>query len=84
MIHLVVGLITLVLGAWGIIVWWGHFGECLRGLIPIRLVLVGLAAIGAGFRKAIGEAENEEDPSPEPTPPKRVRPRKPDTPARRE
>ena len=45
--------------------WWGHFGEVLRGLIPIVLVLVGLAAIGAGFRKTIGEAENEdvEEPS---------------------
>jgi hypothetical protein len=48
MIHLVVGLVALCLGAWGIIVWWGHFGEALRGLIPLMLVLVGLAAIGAG------------------------------------
>ena len=60
MIHLVVGLVTLVLGAWGIIVWWGHFGECLRGLIPILLVFVGLAAIGAGFRRTIGETQNDD------------------------
>lgn len=60
MIHLIGGLVTLVLGVWGIIVWWNHFGELLRGLIPLLLVLVGLAAIGAGFRKAIGEAENED------------------------
>ena len=82
MIHLIVGLVTLVLGAWGVIVWWGHFGECLRGLIPILLVLVGLAAIGAGFRKTIGGAENEdvEEPGAEPTPPKRRRLRRPETP----
>ncbi|MHC4505377.1 MAG: hypothetical protein ACYTFI_18905 [Planctomycetota bacterium] len=67
MIHLVVGLVTLCLGAWGIIVWWGHFGEALRGLIPLLLVLVGLAAIGAGFRKTIGGfgGENPEQPSPD-------------------
>lgn len=59
MIHLIGGLVTLVLGVWGIIAWWNHFGELLRGLIPLLLVLVGLAAIGSGFRKTIGEAENE-------------------------
>ena len=86
MIHLIAGLVTIVLGAWGIIVWWCQFGEVLRGLIPILLVLVGLAAIGAGFRKAIGGAEGEdaEEPSAEPTPPERHGLRRPDTPARAE
>ncbi len=60
MIHLIVGLGTLCLGAWGIITWWEHFGEVLRGLIPFLLVVVGLAAIGAGFRKTTGEAEDED------------------------
>ncbi len=71
MIHLIVGLATLCFGAWGIIAWWDHFGEVLRGLIPLLLVLVGLAAIGAGLQKAIGGAENEdaEEPNSEPTPP---------------
>ena len=64
MIHLIVGVVTLALGAWGIISWWGHFGEFLRGLIPILLVLVGLAAVGAGFRKTIGEAEDEDSEEP--------------------
>ena len=86
MIHLIVGLVTTCLGAWGIIVWWDHFAEVLRGLIPFLLVLVGLAAIGAGFRKAIGEVDNEdvEEPSAEPTPPKRARLRRPGTPVRPE
>ncbi len=60
MIHLIMGLVTICLGAWGIIVWWEHFAEVLRGLIPFLLVLVGLAAIGAGFRKAVGEVGNED------------------------
>lgn len=71
MIHLIVGLATLCFGAWGMIAWWDHFGEVLRGLVPLLLVLVGLAAIGAGFQKAVRGAENEdvEEPNTEPTPP---------------
>jgi hypothetical protein len=50
-VHLIVGLVLLILGSWGIIEWWNDFGELLRGLVPLSLVLVGLAAIGAGFKK---------------------------------
>ena len=49
MIHLVVGLVLLILGAWGIIGWWHDFGAFLRGLVPLVLVLVGLAAIGSAL-----------------------------------
>ncbi|MHC4662682.1 MAG: hypothetical protein ACYS8W_13455 [Planctomycetota bacterium] len=59
MIHLIVGIVTVVLGAWGITTWWRDFGEVLRGLIPLLLVLGGLAAIGAGFQKTLRETENE-------------------------
>jgi len=64
MMHVLVGLTVLVLGAWGIITWWGDFGMLLRGLIPILLVLTGLVAVGAGFRKTVREDEEEdaEDP----------------------
>jgi cadmium resistance protein CadD (predicted permease) len=61
MIHLLVGMVALCLGAWGIISWWNFFGECLRGFIPIMLVLLGLAAIGAGLRKLMGESEDEDE-----------------------
>ena len=61
MIHLITGVILLILGAWGIIGWWGDFGAFLRGLVPLLLVLVGLAAIGAAFRKTVsGEAGYED------------------------
>ena len=61
MIHLIAGLIVLVLGAWGVIAWWDDFGAVLRGLFPAWLILVGLAAIGAGFQKTLRPAETEED-----------------------
>ncbi len=54
------GLSIIVLGAWGIIEWWDDFGEMLRGSVPLLLVLVGLAAIGAGFQKTTNEAESED------------------------
>ncbi len=59
--HLIVGLIFLALGAWGIITWWDDFGELLRGVIPLLLVLVGLAAIGSGFQRTMHEAGHEEE-----------------------
>jgi len=66
MIHLIAGLIVLVLGAWGIIAWWGDFGAVLRGLIPPLLVLIGLVAIGAGLGKTSGAAEPEHEDLDEP------------------
>ena len=48
MTNLVIGLICLALGAWGLVAWWEEFGDALRGSVPLLLVLVGLAAIGAG------------------------------------
>ena len=61
MTHLIAGLVFLVLGAWGMIAWWEDFGEVLRGLIPILLVVVGLAAIGAGFQRTKDEAKFEDE-----------------------
>ena len=60
MTHLIVGLILLVLGAWGIIEWWGDFGEFLRGFIPLMLVFVGLVGIGYGLRKTAANAGLED------------------------
>ena len=60
MTNLIVGLILLALGAWGVAAWWDEFGEILRGVIPIVLILLGLAAIGAGMKsKATSKPEAE-------------------------
>ncbi len=59
--HLIVGLILLALGAWGMIAWWEDFGELLRGVIPLLLVLVGLAAVGSGFQRTMNEAQQEDE-----------------------
>jgi len=61
MTNLIVGLCCLALGAWGVTAWWDEFGELLRGLVPIVLILLGLAAIGAGMNsKVTPKPEGEE------------------------
>jgi hypothetical protein len=59
MIDLIVGLALVALGAWGVIGWWDDIGELLRGLVPLLLLLVGLAAIGAGWCKTRCQAQQE-------------------------
>ena len=62
MVNLIVGLICLALGAWGITAWWGEFGAVLRGLLPVVFLLVGLAAVGAGMkRKAACKPQVEDE-----------------------
>ena len=64
MIHLIVGLVCLVFGAWGIVEWWNDFGMFLRGVMPFLLVIVGLSGIGAGFRESAKDAAGSGDPTP--------------------
>jgi len=62
MTNLIVGLICLALGAWGITAWWDEFGAILRGMLPVVFLLVGLAAIGAGMRsKAVYKPRIEDE-----------------------
>ena len=51
MTNLIIGLLCLALGAWGLVAWWEDFGQALRGGVPLLLILLGLAAIGAGLAK---------------------------------
>lgn len=50
--HLCAGLICAGLGAWGIITWWDVFGLVMRGVVPFLLLMVGLIAILAGYRRS--------------------------------
>lgn len=60
MLHVVIGLVLLVLGVFGIISWWADFGLVLRGLVPFALLICGLVAIGSSLAKGILE-ESEDD-----------------------
>ena len=45
------GIVALVLGVIGIIVWWGHFLQLLTGAVPIMLILGGALAAYLGFEE---------------------------------
>ncbi|MBF0283535.1 MAG: hypothetical protein HQL51_03655 [Magnetococcales bacterium] len=45
---IIVGLVSIALGLWGLSAWWWSVVETLRGLMPLLLVLLGLTALGAG------------------------------------
>ena len=72
MTHLAVGLIALGAGVCGVVFWWDDFGEFLRGFVPMALILVGLAALGAGIRDR-GDA-TDSDESDDAAPPEREGP----------
>ena len=58
--HIAVGFLAVLLGIWGVIVWWKTFGMVMRGLVPFALLTFGLIAILAGWRRA---AERRTSPS---------------------
>ena len=45
----IVGTIAIMLGLWGLFVWWSEFGLVLRGLVPFALLIVGLLFIASKF-----------------------------------
>jgi hypothetical protein len=49
MMALVGGLIALVLGIIGIVIWWSPFLEIFMGVIPVILILGGALATYLGF-----------------------------------
>jgi hypothetical protein len=49
--HVVVGVCALLLGGWGLYVWFDTFGTVMRGLVPILLVVFGLVALLAGYKR---------------------------------
>ena len=43
------GLISIIVGIWGLITWWYSFVILLKGSVPPILILGGLAALFAGM-----------------------------------
>ncbi len=57
--NLLIGLVLAGLGAWGLVTWWNVFGLVMRGIIPFSLLVLGLVAIFAGYRKGAQVSRSE-------------------------
>jgi len=51
MLHIVVGIIAIVIGLWGIMGNWYMFKDMLIAVVPLVVLLFGIVAILAGIRK---------------------------------
>jgi di/tricarboxylate transporter len=51
MLHIVVGIIAIVIGLWGIMSNWYMFKDMLVAVVPLVVLLFGIVAILAGIRK---------------------------------
>jgi len=51
MLHVVVGIIAIVIGLWGIMSNWYMFKDILVSVVPLVVLLFGIVAILAGIRK---------------------------------
>jgi len=49
MSNIIGGLVAVVLGIWGLLVWWEDFGEVMRGFIPFALIVIGLLSLASKY-----------------------------------
>lgn len=45
------GIVAVIVGFVGLVIWWAHFLQVLKGVIPIILVLGGILAIYLGIEE---------------------------------
>ena len=51
MLHVIVGIIAIMIGLWGIMSNWYMFKDILVTIMPLVVLLFGIVAILAGIRK---------------------------------
>ena len=50
MVSVIIGLLGLALGLWGLTAWWWSVTEFLRGAMPIVFIIFGLVALASGVQ----------------------------------
>jgi len=58
---IIVGLLALAFGIWGLTVWWWSVVELLRGLIPVILLLIGILSLATGVSEVRQEQEVKDE-----------------------
>jgi len=59
--NIIVGLLALAFGLWGLSIWWWSVTEILRGLVPLVLLGIGFVALAAGITKVQTKEKNTGD-----------------------
>jgi hypothetical protein len=60
--HLIIGVVLVILGLWGMSSWWLVFGLVMRGVIPFLMVVIGIVALlSSYYRLATGPLENPDE-----------------------
>lgn len=57
MANIIIGLLCVAFGLWGMSVWWYSMAELLRGTVPLILLVFGVVALMAGVTGVRNEAE---------------------------
>ncbi|MBN1622522.1 MAG: hypothetical protein JW871_08025 [Endomicrobiales bacterium] len=60
MLAVIFGLMFIVLGLWGVVVWWPDFLNVIKGLIPFMFVCGGFIAMIAGITSIADSLESKE------------------------
>jgi len=60
MLHVIVGIIAIVVGLWGITRNWYMFRDMLVAIVPFLVICFGVVAILAGIRKMKAKWAKEE------------------------
>ncbi len=48
------GVVALLLSVWGFVKWWFIFMDIFKGVVPLLLLIFGIAAIVSGLKKMQG------------------------------
>lgn len=59
--HLLLGMMLVALGLWGLYSWWASFGDVVRGLLPFALLAIGLLAVLSGYNRMMASYDDEEE-----------------------
>ncbi|KPK49923.1 MAG: hypothetical protein AMK72_03390 [Planctomycetes bacterium SM23_25] len=60
MVHILVGIIAIVIGLWGIAANWYMFKDMLVAIVPLAVVCFGMVALLAGMRSLKARRGTEE------------------------
>jgi len=57
--NIIIGLLSISVGLWGVSVWWFSLAELLRGVVPLLLLLFGMVALMAGVTRVKNEPADD-------------------------